>query len=152
MPDNRPMNTIPRLIAARVDYYGEHEPQRSYASVPLTDRLEDGYREITYQMLASAVDRAAWWLDSMLPIAQGSTPPQTFAYFGPNDLRYTILALAGIKTNRKVRLISRSIHHNKSLNMSEFADPTAVPMALDRKSTSPIRCHNVSSLSLHCTA
>lgn len=105
MPINQPSNLVPRLIAARVDHYGEHEPQRSYASIPQpSGKLKDGYRDITYQTLASAIDKAAWWLDSVLPSTQTSASPQTFAYSGPNDLRYPVLALAGIKTGRKVRV------------------------------------------------
>ena len=152
MPVYQPPSLVPRLIAARVDFFGEHEPQRCYASIPhASGRLEDGFRDITYQMLALAIDKAAWWLDSVLSSTQTSVSPETFAYSGPNDLRYPVLAVAGIKTGRKVRLIifiGFKIDA-QSLELTQIADSYAVPVLFQRGLSQALRRYCVQYFHLY---
>ena len=89
------------LLAARIDHYAQKEPNRIYASVPKSDNLDDGFRDITYRDLARAINKACWWLDTRLLQVQDTSFP-TFAYSGSRDLRYIALFIAGIKTGRKV--------------------------------------------------
>ena len=147
MAVNHSTAQVPRLIAARVDFYGEHEPERSYASVPRSSaRLEDGFREITYHMLASAVNKAAWWLDSVLTDAQSSASPPVFAYSGPNDIRYPVLVLASIKTGRKVRLniaIESKMYIQNPLNSPAFADSLAIPISFHPRLSQSLRSYRM---------
>ncbi|GME37732.1 acetyl-synthetase-like protein [Neofusicoccum parvum] len=113
-----------RLIASTIDSLAKDSPERTYASVPISDEdLTRGFRDITYAQLAAAVDRTAYWLDTHLP----SHPPtnnvvdtengthqndgtrekvQTFAYYGPRDLRYILMVVAAMKTGRRVLMTS----------------------------------------------
>ncbi|KAL1625464.1 hypothetical protein SLS56_007358 [Neofusicoccum ribis] len=114
-----------RLVASTIDSLAKDSPERTYASVPVSDKdLTRGFRDITYAQLAAAVDRTAYWLDTHLP----SHPPptnnvvdtengthqndgarekvQTFAYYGPRDLRYILMVVAAMKTGRRVLMTS----------------------------------------------
>lgn len=119
-----------RLIAATVDKIARDSPTRIYASVPISNtELSRGFRDITYAELAAAVDRTAYWLDEHLPappspptstssqFSSSSSDPegddasatsgiQTFAYYGPRDLRYIAFMCAAIKTGRRLLLTS----------------------------------------------
>jgi acyl-CoA synthetase (AMP-forming)/AMP-acid ligase II len=83
-------------------------PERTYAIIPKSESLQDGFRNFTYKQLARAVDKMSWWLDDNLG---KSTNLDTIAYMGPSDLRYTFLYIAALKTHRKVVLI----HFNSSI-------------------------------------
>ena len=89
-----------RLIASMIDYYAAEEPDRIYASIPRTEDLSDGLHDITYRQFGNAINRASWWLDLELGECKGSF--DTFAYIGPKDLRYPILAVAAAKVGRRV--------------------------------------------------
>lgn len=71
---------------------------RPWALIGRSANPSDGFRSISYAQLSNAVNRAAWWLEANL-LAEKDAP---CAYLGPNDIRYAILALATIKTRRKV--------------------------------------------------
>lgn len=88
-----------RLLVRVVEYNAEYYPTRIYATFPRNGELENGFQDLNFRDLANAVNRAAWWLDSLLgPKNEGF---ETFAYIGAKDIRYAILALAAIKTGRK---------------------------------------------------
>ena len=90
-----------RLLASRIDLVARIDSSRVYASVPKSDNLENGFKDVTFVELARAVDKASWWLDSHL--GNNHDPFEYFAYLGPRDLRYVVMIIAGIKTGRKVR-------------------------------------------------
>ena len=76
-------------------------PNRTYASIPWADWRRDGFQDISYRQIANAVQIMSWWLDEKL----GTTDSiSSFAYMGPNDLRYLFLIMAAAKTNRRVGL------------------------------------------------
>jgi hypothetical protein len=59
-----------RLVLTQVAYYALEEPSRVYGMMPVDDAdLTKGFRDVTYQELASAVQKAASWLDDHLPAA-----------------------------------------------------------------------------------
>ena len=91
-----------RLLPAVIDHCAEKNPNRIYASIPYTDDPADGYRDITYRQFAAAIDKAAWWLQSVIGKGNGGIF-DTFAYTGPKGLRYPVLALAAIKIGKRVR-------------------------------------------------
>lgn len=92
-----------KLIVELVDQYATENPSRVWAAVLVNESdLSKGFKDITYGQLANAINHAAFWLQNHLPPA--SRAFETVAYAGPKDLRYPIVALAVVKTNRKVIL------------------------------------------------
>ena len=88
-----------------VDCRAKRSPRALYAEFPVSPTsYKDGYRKITYEILANAVNGAAWWLDKTLGPSKNF---DTLAYIGPNDLRYNVLILGAVKAGYKVSRIER---------------------------------------------
>lgn len=87
-------NALPNMFDAKA----KEAPSRPYAYVLKTPNPADGFDEITYPMIANAVNRASWWLVNEVRLAEG----EVFGYMGPLDLRYLFLSLASAKTGRRV--------------------------------------------------
>lgn len=87
-------NLFPNMFDAKA----KDPSARLFAYVLKTPNPADGFEEVTYAMIANAVNRASWWLVEEVGLAEG----EVFAYMGPSDLRYLILTLASAKTGRKV--------------------------------------------------
>lgn len=97
-----------RLIVSLIDQCAADEPEKLYASVPRNEEdLSQGFKDITYAQLANAINHASWWLDSALGKSNGSFEP--FAYVGPKDLMYSILAVAAAKVGRRVRWLNKGL-------------------------------------------
>jgi hypothetical protein len=77
----------------------EDEPGRLYGSFPLTDNIEDGFRDFTVGELAQAVDVCAWKIKWQYGIG---IDYETILYMGVSDFRYTIFTYAAIKCGYKV--------------------------------------------------
>ena len=102
---SRSVDTGRRLLANVIDSHAANEPNRIYASIPLNDSdLTLGFRDITYQQFANAINCAAWWINQQ--VRRRGTPFETIAYSGPKDLRYPIIAVAAVKCGNKVRQTS----------------------------------------------
>lgn len=67
---------------------------RPFAVIPKSKNLSEGFTEVTYELLANAVNRACWWLED---VTGGPKPGTRFSWSGPNDLRYILLLLAAMK-------------------------------------------------------
>jgi len=89
-----------RLLPVTIDYIAETDPGRVWASIPVSSKLSDGYRDIKYQTFANAIDQAAWFLESTFG---RSSDFETVAYIGKSDMRYHILSMAAAKTGYQVR-------------------------------------------------
>lgn len=90
-----------RFAPSVIDELARTEPLSTWASVPVDDTdLSKGYREISYSQLANYANHAAQWLSQTLPLRP--EPFQKFAYAGPKDLRYPILAVAAAKLDKVV--------------------------------------------------
>lgn len=73
----------------------------TWASIPVDENnLESGFRDLSYWNLNNAANHAAQWLGEHLP--EDNEAFQCFAYAGPKDLRYPILALAAAKLQKVV--------------------------------------------------
>lgn len=92
-----------RLLPNIVDARAKSGYDRPVAMFPKSPDVAAGFRTITYFHLANAVNRACWWLEETMP--GDEEKEATFAYFGPNDLRYLIFLLATMKTSRKVGVL-----------------------------------------------
>lgn len=88
-----------KSYAVWVDERARDTPERPYAIIPRSKKLDDGYVNFNYAQLAKAVDRMSWWLDQKLGKAVNL---DVIAYIGDNDLRYGLLYFAALKTRRQV--------------------------------------------------
>lgn len=83
-----------------VDKLASEEPSPTYGFWPVdhTSYLA-GVRKITYTDLSNVVNGLAWWLTKSLgPGKRGGV----LAYYGPNDVRFTAMVLATMKTGHGV--------------------------------------------------
>ncbi|KAI0505126.1 acetyl-CoA synthetase-like protein [Xylaria bambusicola] len=89
-----------RLLPVEIDEIARNDPQRPWASIPMTDNdLSRGYEDISYEVLANAINKLAWIIDSA--IGQ-STSFESMAYLGITDLRYHMMQMAACKTGHQV--------------------------------------------------
>ncbi|KIL84125.1 hypothetical protein FAVG1_12702 [Fusarium avenaceum] len=93
---------IPQLISERA----EREPSKVFASIPISNKPEFGFTDVSYATMAKAVDRASWWL---YEIMARSRSQEVLAYMGPNDLRYPILVVAAMKCGYTVKIVLTDI-------------------------------------------
>ncbi|PYH83985.1 putative AMP-binding enzyme [Aspergillus uvarum CBS 121591] len=94
-----------RILASVVESRAKNEPNSAWVSVPIDDAdLSRGFREISFQQLNNAANHAAHWLHQHLPAT--TEPFQCFAYAGPKDFRYAILAVAAAKLQKVIVLPS----------------------------------------------
>jgi acyl-coenzyme A synthetase/AMP-(fatty) acid ligase len=94
---------LQRLLPKIIDFNAEAHPTKLYAIFPRSELLSEGLYELTYKQFADSINHISWWLDESLGKSQSSN---TIAYIGPKDIRYSILAVAAIKTGRKVRIMT----------------------------------------------
>lgn len=97
-----------RLLANSIDYYAANDPSRVWASVASDkEQSTGGFKNITSADLAIAINHAAWWLTKN--ICTNGTAFETIAYAGPKDARYPIIALAAVKSRKRVSQSSLEI-------------------------------------------
>lgn len=89
-----------RLLSTVVDDRAAAGYERPFASIPRSKSVRDGFRDISYAVLANAVNRCAAWLRDTVAVTKED---ETVIYIGPLDLRYQILALAAAKSGHIVR-------------------------------------------------
>lgn len=93
-----------RLIPNIVDQIAQDEPDKPYIELPISPiDFNAGFRQITYGVLANAVNGVAWWLTQTLGPGTGFP---TLAYIGPNDLGHNLLLLGAIKAGYKMLFTS----------------------------------------------
>lgn len=88
-----------RLFPTIIDERANSEPGRPFAAIPKSSDLRDGFVDISYHQLATAINRCSWWLENKLGKARNF---ETVGYLGVLDLRYTILMFACVKVGYKV--------------------------------------------------
>ncbi|KAH8715345.1 Non-canonical non-ribosomal peptide synthetase FUB8 [Beauveria bassiana] len=90
-----------RLYVNVIDETAKADPDRTWIYAPRSSDPRDGWKAITWQQHANAVNRTANWLVKKL----GKPEPKSFpsiAYIGPNDARYLILFAAGVKAGCQI--------------------------------------------------
>lgn len=87
-----------RLPPVLLDEIAAQDPERVLYSIAKTDKMHDGFQDVTYKTVANAVNRAAHWLKEVL----GTGKSRVFCYLGPLDLRYMILVMAAPKAGHTV--------------------------------------------------
>ncbi|RHZ57475.1 putative AMP-binding enzyme [Aspergillus thermomutatus] len=94
-----------RILISVIEQRAKNDSDSSWVSVPIDNNdLSQGYKEITFAEFNNAVDHAVHWLQQNLPASD--EPFQSFAYAGPKDLRYPIIAAAAGKLQKVMVLPS----------------------------------------------
>ncbi|KAK5635634.1 hypothetical protein RRF57_011346 [Xylaria bambusicola] len=92
--------TLPQLI----DQVAHEDPDSVYGSWPVDlNSYLAGVRNITYAQLANIVNGLAWWIEKEIGPGNQS---EALAYVGPNDVRFTALIYASMKTGHRIFLTS----------------------------------------------
>ena len=87
------------LMPTLIDEIALQDPDRPYAEL-VVNRT---YRTVSIAQLARAIDKAACWMKEQFNDVDCNG---FVAYAGPQDLRYLLLIIAGVKMNRIVRSIT----------------------------------------------
>ena len=88
-----------RTLSSVVDALAVQQPNDVWVKVPRTSTVEDGFDDITWLQLATAVDRLAYWMFYAQGVRAGHG---SIAYTGINDVRYGMVVLAAMKIGCKV--------------------------------------------------
>lgn len=88
------------LLPHVVDRLARERPNAKYGEWA----TESNVVTITYAQLANAINGLAGWLVEQLGPGRYGTHPDVLTYVGPNDVRYSALVLAAIKTGYVVRI------------------------------------------------
>lgn len=86
---------LPRII----EQNAKDDPNGLFARFPTGASYADGFQDVTKAQFATAIDHTASLIESQYGTGVNF---ETLAYIGPNDLRYLIVLIAGIKTGYKV--------------------------------------------------
>ena len=99
-PSKRNYTDGKQLLPVIVDDRAQNDPLGVWAKFPISPTsYAQGFRSVTHLEMANAVNRIAWILENTLG---KSKTFETIAYLGPNDLRCTMVVLAGVKVGYKV--------------------------------------------------
>ena len=90
-----------RLLSHIIDERAQSQHVRSFASIPRTENVEDGYVDVSYETFANAINTLGHWITENVgpPVVQD----ETLVYIGPTDLRYQIVCMAAVKVGYIVR-------------------------------------------------
>ncbi|KAJ5528320.1 hypothetical protein N7513_012479 [Penicillium frequentans] len=106
-----------RILTSVIEQRAKGGASESWLSVPVDEmNLSLGYRDLTFWQLNNAANHAAHWLSENLPTGE---PFQCFAYIGPKDLRYPILAVAAAKAQKVMVLPSPLVTPQAQLQILE---------------------------------
>lgn len=90
-----------RLLSHLIDQRATSGHQRPFASIPITNNVTDGYRDISYAIFANAINRLARWL--LDNVGTPTRPCEPIVYIAAADLRYHVLCVAAVKAGYIVR-------------------------------------------------
>ncbi|KAJ5156626.1 AMP-binding enzyme [Penicillium capsulatum] len=94
-----------RIPISVIESRAQNPDDKPWVSVPINEEdLSRGFKDISFRQLNNWANHAAHWLSQNLP--QTDEPFQSFAYAGPKDLRYPILATAVAKLQKVMILPS----------------------------------------------
>lgn len=111
-------NCQDKLFPDIVDHIAETEPEALYTEYPVSTLTYDqGYRKITYQQFASAINGVAQWLHDTLGPPKGN---EVLVYIGPNDIRYPALILGAVKAGYVVKFILLPKYQGSLLTKKRF--------------------------------
>ncbi|RGP80578.1 hypothetical protein FLONG3_1317 [Fusarium longipes] len=94
------------VLIKLIEKIASEDPERSFVSVPVTDKAQDGWNPVTFLQLENAINYLAHNLSNTIVKSSDDEDFPTIAYIGPNDVRYAIILLACIKAGFKALFIS----------------------------------------------
>ncbi|KAF2800542.1 acetyl-CoA synthetase-like protein [Melanomma pulvis-pyrius CBS 109.77] len=103
-PSPLPIHQRKQLLVNIIDGLATVKPHATYAYLPISPiDYSKGFRRLTYQKFANAVNGLAWWLTTQFG---RSTSFEALTYLGPNDFLPNAMILACAKTGYKLLLAS----------------------------------------------
>lgn len=84
-----------------VDSIAVNDPGTLYCIHPVSSDISEGWVNIDFEKLVSAINRTALWIQENVA---SSTEPETIAYVGANDIRYTAFIFACMRLRHTVRM------------------------------------------------
>ncbi|CAI7655071.1 unnamed protein product [Penicillium glandicola] len=97
-------SVAPQRTALRIlDAIAEKQPDQLYCVHPISSDISQGWKNITFADLASAINRMALWIHENIA---SSDVPQTLAYMGANDIRYCAFMFACMRLRHTALLLS----------------------------------------------
>ena len=98
-PTEPPPQCGQRLLPQLIDEIAKDDPDRTLVSVPRGTGVADGYMDVSFKILATAINRCAWWIDQNIGRCHTLAP---IFFIGPTDIRYLIILFAAAKTGHTV--------------------------------------------------
>lgn len=122
-----------QLLVNLVDQIARTDPHREFLWVPLSSNPKDGWKELTFEDFANAVNSSAHRIvDTVGRVPLNSFP--TIAYIGHNDVRYLVVMFAAVKAGYKVLFISPRNSQEGQLSLFEKTDCNIIAFPLSHKS------------------
>ncbi len=87
--ENKQREYEPRLLPHVIDDRGRASSDELFGAIPVSQNIEDGFRDVTYRQLANAINKCAHWFEARIGRSEHR---ETIAYMGPNDVGYHIIA------------------------------------------------------------
>src|ERR1700712_4521117 len=76
------------------------DPSGVFARIPIGTKYSDGYKDVTNLQFEQAIDHTASLISQNLGHSEDF---EALSYIGPQDIRYSIVVVAGIKAGYKVK-------------------------------------------------
>lgn len=108
-----------RLIPHVIDDFAQEQPGAEVFQIPRSSDPKGGWKKITAQAFANAVNRCAHRIVETCGPAPKDTFP-TIAYIGPNDARYLVIFAGCIKSGYKA--LFTSPRNSEEAHMKLFED------------------------------
>jgi acyl-CoA synthetase (AMP-forming)/AMP-acid ligase II len=83
-----------------VDSVAVNDPGTLYCIHPVSSDISEGWVNVDFEKLVDAINRTALWIQENVA---SSTEPETIAYVGANDIRYTAFIFACMRLRHTVR-------------------------------------------------
>ncbi|KAI9643342.1 hypothetical protein NHQ30_007961 [Ciborinia camelliae] len=125
------------LLPAVIDLRAQAEPNKLFCALLNSANVQDGLVNVSYSDYANAINRCSWWLEEKLGKGDGLTL-KTIGYFGPPDIRQTIVALAVSKINHKALLLSSRNSAEGILRLLDACDCHNLIVAQDWPALTPV--------------
>ncbi|KAF2263763.1 acetyl-CoA synthetase-like protein [Lojkania enalia] len=122
-----------KLLVQIIEEKAKWTPGHIYIRYPSKNWETDGYRSITWADFADSINKASFWLDHQLGKSKNQ---DTIAYLGPNDIRYSILLSAAVKSDRKLLVPDGRVTKEGLMSLIETTNCSAWVYAEDDDSLS----------------
>ncbi|CAI7640642.1 unnamed protein product [Penicillium pancosmium] len=106
-----------------VDSIAVNDPGTLYCIHPVSSDISEGWVNIDFEKLVNAINRTALWIQENVA---SSTKPQTIAYVGANDIRYTAFIFACMRLRHTALLLSTRNSEQASRHVLEATHSSKV--------------------------